>query len=49
MAVLGAWPVVVLGWIGFPLFLVAVRFYVGGKRAELAALVDSQEQIDGLR
>jgi len=48
MSALWAWPVIVIGWIGFPLFLVWVRWYVRGKRTELAALLDSQMQIDGL-
>jgi hypothetical protein len=46
-AVLTGWPVVVLGWIGFPLYLVWLGWFLRRKGRELGALVEMQEQIDG--
>jgi hypothetical protein len=43
--VLTAWPVISIGWIGLPLFLAWLRWYLSRQRAELDRLFDLQRQL----
>lgn len=42
-----AWPVIVLGWIGLPLFLAASTWFVRRKRTELRRLLEMRGQFSG--
>lgn len=42
---LTAWPVILIGWVGGPVFLAFVAWYSGRKRAELQQLIGLRRQL----
>jgi hypothetical protein len=47
LELLTAWPVIAIGWIGLPVFLVASTWFVRRKRAELGRLLKMRGQLAG--
>jgi hypothetical protein len=47
MELVTAWPVVAIGWIGLPVFLVASAWFIRRKRTELRRLVELRGQLAG--
>jgi hypothetical protein len=47
VAVLTSWPVIVLGWVGVPSFLVGVYWFRRRQRAELERLLELKRQLQG--
>ena len=43
--VLTAWPVILIGWVGFPALLIAARLYGRRKRQELDRLIEVRAQL----
>jgi hypothetical protein len=42
---LTSWPVILLGWIGLPTYMVWMAWFLGRRRAELARLLDLKRQL----
>ena len=47
-ALLASWPVIVLGWIGVPVFFASRAWFMHVQRAELRRLLELERQLKGV-